>query len=321
MASKLSPDRVYEYLKQNYPASVCQWAKKEDWVERDVPLSDILMDRRPGGRNMKKVEGIAKAINDGQPMEPVVLVETPEGHQIADGYHRTLAFRHAGKDRIRAWVATGEHGDGPWTRDMHAAKKNLSANAELFALLKGGETVADTQMSVEQRLERAEKFLAVLVGQAVMSDTPNPGGRRKKGYPENPGEYADPQDHAYPLDTEKHVRDAASRLGEYKDRYSPEKRAEIKRRIEEAEKRLHIGKYHEADKTHSAAEVGEEILGILRTAFEAEDTTATLEPDEVEALKFLAKAIKSETNERTNPQTELVERMANSFVNETGRNA
>lgn len=181
--------------------------------------------------------------------------------------------------------------------------------------------LAEAQMSVEQRLDRLEKFLAPLVVQAAMSDTPNPGGERKKGYPENRSEYADPQDRAYPLDTKEHVEAAARYFGKYEHKYSPEKRAEIKRRIEEAEKRLHIGKYHEEGKTHSAAEVGEEVLGILRTAFDAEDTTATLAPDEIEALKFLAQAVKSETNERTNPQTDLVERMTNSFINETGKNA
>lgn len=48
--------------------------------------------------------------------------------------------------------------------------------------------------------------------------------------------FADPEDKAYPLDTPEHRHAAASLFGMHKDTYSPEKRAEIERNIEEAKK-------------------------------------------------------------------------------------
>ena len=75
---------------------------------------------------MDKVKGIAQAIRDGDKMEPVVLVKTPSGYKIADGYHRTLAFRHAGKKSIEAYVTASESDNGPWVREMHDKKLNKS---------------------------------------------------------------------------------------------------------------------------------------------------------------------------------------------------
>ncbi len=47
--------------------------------------------------------------------------------------------------------------------------------------------------------------------------------------------FADPEDHAYPLDTPEHRHAAASLFGMHKDKYSPEKQAEIERNIKAAE--------------------------------------------------------------------------------------
>ena len=117
---------VYEYLRENYPADVLGWVKKELWKMRRVPLSKIKMARRPGGRNMGKVQGISDAIKRGAKMEPIILVETKDGFKIADGYHRTLAYKHAGIKNVYAWVADGEHGAGEWDREMHDRKLNKS---------------------------------------------------------------------------------------------------------------------------------------------------------------------------------------------------
>lgn len=118
--------KVYEYLRENYPSDVLGWVKKEIWNMRCVPLSKIKMARRPGGRDMNKVQRISDAIKRGSKMEPIVLVETKNGFKIADGYHRTLAYKHAGIKSIYAWVAEGEHGVGEWDRDMHDRKLNKS---------------------------------------------------------------------------------------------------------------------------------------------------------------------------------------------------
>lgn len=123
----IAPTRaVYDYLRENYPANVLEWVKGETWERKRIPLSKIRMARRPGGRNMDKVRGITEAIAENKPMDPVVLVETADGYKIADGYHRTLAFKHAGKKSIEAYVAVGEHDKGDWDSAMHDAKLNKS---------------------------------------------------------------------------------------------------------------------------------------------------------------------------------------------------
>lgn len=91
-----------------------------------IPLATIDMMRRPGGRNMDKVRAIAKDVRDKKTMDPVVLVDTPKGRKIADGYHRTLGFKHAGKKTIEAYIAKTPAIHGPWDTDMHAAKKNVA---------------------------------------------------------------------------------------------------------------------------------------------------------------------------------------------------
>ena len=116
---------VYDYLRQNYPARTLKWVKDATWLKaNNVPLEIIRMARRPGGRNMAKVEAIASAIKADKKMEPVVLVETSDGLEIADGYHRTLAYQRAGRKKIRAYVGVGAKEHGPWEEDMHREKLN-----------------------------------------------------------------------------------------------------------------------------------------------------------------------------------------------------
>lgn len=83
---------------------------------------------------MAKVEAIAKAVKDGKHMEPVVLVKNEHGYRIADGYHRTLGFKHAGEAYIKAYVgeSAGEH--GTWEKEMHERKLDKS---QCFYLLTG----------------------------------------------------------------------------------------------------------------------------------------------------------------------------------------
>lgn len=117
---------VYRELKKTYPEDVLEWVKEADWSLKTISLSEINMARRPGGRNMDKVKGIAQAVSDGEKMDPVVLVKQSDGtYQIADGYHRTLGFEKAGKEKIKAYVATGVGDDGPWDEEMHAKKLNV----------------------------------------------------------------------------------------------------------------------------------------------------------------------------------------------------
>lgn len=124
---------VHNYLKKNYPEDCIYWAKLVDWkLQAQVPLEKIKMARRPGGaREQDKVKGIAQAVRDGEPMEPVVLVRLPDGSmKIADGYHRTLGFKKADKKTIKAWVANVPAYDGPWDREMHEKKLNIGKQAD-----------------------------------------------------------------------------------------------------------------------------------------------------------------------------------------------
>lgn len=124
--------KVYKYLQENYPDDCLQWAKDVEWklVER-VPLDKVKMARRPGGaREQDKVKNIAKAINEGEKMDPVVLVKCSDGtHKIADGYHRTLGTQKAEKKHINAWVAEVPEDKGPWDKEMHEKKLNVGKPA------------------------------------------------------------------------------------------------------------------------------------------------------------------------------------------------
>ncbi len=124
-------EQVYSYLRQNYPADTIEWVKGLDWhYYPRVPLSKIKMSRRPGGRNMAKVEAIAQAVSEGKKMEPIVLVESKGGLEIADGYHRTLGFKHAGKKALPGFIAIGG-AEGPWQREMHERKLNKSLGVQV----------------------------------------------------------------------------------------------------------------------------------------------------------------------------------------------
>jgi hypothetical protein len=120
--------KVHAYLSKHYPPSVLGWVREASWAApQEVSLKQIDMARRPGGaRNPQKVRAIAAAIQDGQELDPVVLVETPGGvkYEIADGWHRTLAVKHAGRKKVLAWVGKVGSDDGPWGGQMHRAKLN-----------------------------------------------------------------------------------------------------------------------------------------------------------------------------------------------------
>lgn len=123
--AELPAKRVYEYMLETYPAKVIGWVKDAKWRHKTVALAQIDMARRPGGRNMDKVRGIADKVKMGATMDPVVLVEvSPNRYEIADGYHRTLGYQHAGLKHIEAWVGSGDVA-GFERDEVHAAKKNI----------------------------------------------------------------------------------------------------------------------------------------------------------------------------------------------------
>lgn len=132
-----SPDvkKIKAKLSEHYPDHVLGWVDDAQWFGPiDVNLHDIHMDRRPGGRDPEKVQGIADAIDEGKAMDPVYLVMTPDYDpaddetklKIADGYHRTLGYKRSSQDNIPAYVASVNDTEGPWDKKMHAAKLNKS---------------------------------------------------------------------------------------------------------------------------------------------------------------------------------------------------
>lgn len=115
--------QVKDYLAKSYPKNVLGWVDDANWTTTDVPLSQIDMARRPGGRDDDKTKAIAAKMADGASMPPVVLVKGADGkHAVADGYHRTKAAERLGKRTISAHVASGLPENGPWNTAMHAAK-------------------------------------------------------------------------------------------------------------------------------------------------------------------------------------------------------
>lgn len=121
-----NPDDALKRLSSNYPPEVLDWVKGASWSRESVPLSDIRMAERPGEpHDPAKVKGIRKAIRKGEPLRPVVLVDTGKGkHKIADGYHRTRALQREGLTHADAVVAHVQAARGPWSRSMHDAKLN-----------------------------------------------------------------------------------------------------------------------------------------------------------------------------------------------------
>jgi 8-oxo-dGTP pyrophosphatase MutT (NUDIX family) len=134
---------VYAYLGRHYPASVLEWVKTARWHGPvEVKLKKIDMARRPGGaRDETRVDLIARRVADGQHLDPVVLVRTPDGSklQIADGWHRTLALKHEGQTRTLAWVGDVDADHGPWDKAMNRAKLNKAAGEHAVMCGRGHE--------------------------------------------------------------------------------------------------------------------------------------------------------------------------------------
>lgn len=117
--------QVYAYLARHYPGNLIEWVKDAHWHgPLLVPLGQIQSGARPGGRyDADKVKLLVHAIEDGTPPQhPVVLVREPgkDKLQIADGWHRTDAFRKANQKAILAWVGDVSTTSGPWGAEMNA---------------------------------------------------------------------------------------------------------------------------------------------------------------------------------------------------------
>jgi uncharacterized membrane protein (UPF0127 family) len=122
---------VLAYMKRNYPAGVLDWVTTPGahWKRQTVRLRDINYARRVGGaRDDDKTVGIAKAIEAGKVMDPVVLVATDGPYAVADGYHRLLAFDRTNAKTVDAWVGTNIKGFD--AKAVHSAKRNTGLRAQ-----------------------------------------------------------------------------------------------------------------------------------------------------------------------------------------------
>ncbi len=122
------PDKVYQYLKPNYPEDTLGWVKHGKWHHQpNVNLEEVQMSRRPGGRDLDRVKAIEESIKEGKKIDPVVLVKSDDGKmKVVDGYHRLLAYKHLKKDVVHALVGEGFESKGLWDKEMHERKLNKS---------------------------------------------------------------------------------------------------------------------------------------------------------------------------------------------------
>ncbi len=135
-------ERVYSSLRDQYPRSLIGWARNNEWHwVPNVPLSDIKLGRRPGGRNEAKVEGIRQAMTSGEHLGPVILCGSPP-YTVVDGYHRLLAAKRNGMKTIGAVVGNAPN-DLQDVRNMH-----LTTAAKSLPLEQIIERIADLQRRV-----------------------------------------------------------------------------------------------------------------------------------------------------------------------------
>jgi hypothetical protein len=121
---------VHRYLLRSYPPKDVEWALDPaiGWeYDPGVPLGQINMARRPGGRNEAKVAEIASVVGDGASMDPIVLADFGEPQlRIADGFHRTLGVERASRDAVPAFI--GRHVPEPYRETVMGPMQDDSAS-------------------------------------------------------------------------------------------------------------------------------------------------------------------------------------------------
>jgi hypothetical protein len=121
--------RVAKVMRDNYPDLHPDWAFAYDWEEVEIPLKSIVASRRPGGRNMDKVNHFAELYASGKEMDPVVVVQEGDLRRMVDGYHRFLGAQKAGKKRINvilgtpAWHSIYKPGGSAFEQERGVSKK------------------------------------------------------------------------------------------------------------------------------------------------------------------------------------------------------
>jgi len=173
-ALKVKMDKlVLRSLERQYPPELLTWVKTALWrYEAHVLLADIDMARRPGGRdpsNTNRIEGDIEAT--GQ-VVPIVLVQTPAGlpYKIADGWHRTLAAKHAGQEFIPAYIGQVAETSGPWDRQMQELQYRKAVLSELAKWQRKSLAALSRGRSAAVRFESALDLPAVDLSKAATAD-------------------------------------------------------------------------------------------------------------------------------------------------------
>ena len=124
MASSLEvdPQTVFSQLSENYPPDSIAWVLRATWRGPYLVPWDKIdhddMDEWAASHQPERVDHFARKIENGDDVNPVILVADPDGNYIdVDGHHRALAYHKLGR-LVRAWV--GQIGSA---EDRHAMEE------------------------------------------------------------------------------------------------------------------------------------------------------------------------------------------------------
>lgn len=95
--------KAYKYLLRSFVPEYIQWAKKAKWSKESVPLTAIRLTSKLHDQSL--VDRFHQRFVKDKRVHPIVLMASGGSFYVADGRHRTLGAREAGKTHIRAWVA------------------------------------------------------------------------------------------------------------------------------------------------------------------------------------------------------------------------
>ena len=170
-------DDVFDQLLGDFPPDAARWVKRCSWSgPEDVPVDhiDFSKERRwRASREPEKVADFVHKIRAGF-RKPIVLVARPDGKgklRVADGHHRSLAYRKLGREAV-AFVAQPadwktyeramqmhdsqrekDDGDAEWTRETRMKSKTPKLT-EVFRLREADATpkwAADDERARRQR--------------------------------------------------------------------------------------------------------------------------------------------------------------------------
>lgn len=95
---------VAEVMQRDYPQLPESWADAYNWRLSRVKLDSIQAGRRPSKRNPDKLKALLQAIEDGEELPPLIVVEEGDARQMVDGYHRWWAYREAVREVVEVYL-------------------------------------------------------------------------------------------------------------------------------------------------------------------------------------------------------------------------